>query len=68
MKYADFIKHERMKRGWSQGDLAEKSGLHVQTIKNVERNRKTRPSNLRRLADAFSAHKPIVPEYVELEP
>jgi transcriptional regulator with XRE-family HTH domain len=48
----EFVKEERIRRGLSQRDLAERSdGLAQDTISGIERGEHTpRPSTLRRLA------------------
>lgn len=31
------VREERERQGWSQGELAERAGTHLQTVSNVER-------------------------------
>ena len=34
----EFFKEARLKKGWTQKELAEKTGLHWNTIAKIERN------------------------------
>ena len=48
------IRYERLKRGLSQDDLEEKSGVSRRTISEIERgNADIRYTNLDQIADAF---------------
>jgi transcriptional regulator with XRE-family HTH domain len=50
----DAVKEIRRRKGWSQKDLAEKSGVGQDTISGIESGRhEPRPSTLRKLADAL---------------
>jgi transcriptional regulator with XRE-family HTH domain len=50
----DTLKDLRRRRGWSQKDLAEESGVGQDTISGIESGRhEPRPSTLRKLADAL---------------
>jgi transcriptional regulator with XRE-family HTH domain len=50
----DTIKEIRRRKGWSQKDLAEESGVGQDTISGIESGRhEPRPSTLRKLADAL---------------
>jgi transcriptional regulator with XRE-family HTH domain len=50
----DTVKEIRRRKGWSQKDLAEKSGVGQDTISGIESGRhEPRPSTLRKLADAL---------------
>lgn len=39
------LKREREARGWSRGDLARKSGVHENTIADIERGRSRMPAH-----------------------
>ena len=50
----DAVKEIRRRKGWSQKDLAEESGVGQDTISGIESGRhEPRPSTLRKLADAL---------------
>jgi transcriptional regulator with XRE-family HTH domain len=50
----DTVKEIRRRKGWSQKDLAEESGVGQDTISGIESGRhEPRPSTLRKLADAL---------------
>ena len=50
----DAAKEIRRRKGWSQKDLAEESGVGQDTISGIESGRhEPRPSTLRKLADAL---------------
>jgi transcriptional regulator with XRE-family HTH domain len=50
----DAVKDIRRRKGWSQKDLAEESGVGQDTISGIESGRhEPRPSTLRKLADAL---------------
>jgi transcriptional regulator with XRE-family HTH domain len=50
----DAVKVIRRRKGWSQKDLAEESGVGQDTISGIESGRhEPRPSTLRKLADAL---------------
>ena len=50
----DTVKEIRRRKGWSQKDLAEESGIGQDTISGIESGRhEPRPSTLRKLADAL---------------
>jgi len=50
----DAVKEIRRRKGWSQKDLAEESGVGQDTISGLESGRhEPRPSTLRKLADAL---------------
>lgn len=64
----DAVKEIRRRKGWSQKDLAEESGVGQDTISGIESGRhEPRPSTLRKLADALDVEvadffrKPAVP-------
>jgi transcriptional regulator with XRE-family HTH domain len=50
------VKHYRLRKGWSQEELAERSGLSARSISDIERARQLRPSpgTVRRLADGLA--------------
>jgi transcriptional regulator with XRE-family HTH domain len=51
----DAVKEIRRRKGWSQKDLAEESGVGQDTISGIESGRhEPRPSTLRKLADALN--------------
>ncbi len=51
----DAVKKIRRRKGWSQKDLAEESGVGQDTISGIESGRhEPRPSTLRKLADALN--------------
>ena len=50
----DAVKEIRRRKGWSQKDLAEESGVGQDTISGIESGRhEPRPTTLRKLADAL---------------
>jgi transcriptional regulator with XRE-family HTH domain len=50
----DTVKEIRRRKGWSQKDLADESGVGQDTISGIESGRhEPRPSTLRKLADAL---------------
>jgi len=50
----DAVKEIRRRKGWSQKELAEESGVGQDTISGIESGRhEPRPSTLRKLADAL---------------
>jgi transcriptional regulator with XRE-family HTH domain len=50
----DSLREARRRKGWSQKDLAEKSGVGQDTISGIESGRhEPRPSTLRKLAEAL---------------
>ncbi len=51
----DQLRKLRLKKGWTQGELADAAGVSRQTINNIERGRTTgsRGENLARLAGAL---------------
>ena len=50
----DAVKEIRRRKGWSQKDLAEESGVGQDTISGIESGRhEPRPSTLRKLAEAL---------------
>jgi transcriptional regulator with XRE-family HTH domain len=50
------VKRLRLEKGWSQKDLADKSGVGQDTISGVESGKhEPRPSTLRKLAEALDA-------------
>ena len=64
----DAVKEIRRRKGWSQKDLAEESGVGQDTISGIESGRhEPRPSTLRKLADALDVEvadffrEPVVP-------
>jgi transcriptional regulator with XRE-family HTH domain len=64
----DTVKEIRRRKGWSQKDLAEESGVGQDTISGIESGRhEPRPSTLRKLADALDVEvadffrEPVVP-------
>jgi transcriptional regulator with XRE-family HTH domain len=64
----DAVKEIRRRKGWSQKDLAEESGVGQDTISGIESGRhEPRPSTLRKLADALDVEvadffrKPAIP-------
>lgn len=61
------IQELRHKRGWTQRELASKSGVTQASISEIEQGRRTRPhsSTLKKLADAFGVS---VPELYEPSP
>ena len=51
----DAVKEIRRRKGWSQKELAEESGVGQDTISGIESGRhEPRPSTLRKLADALN--------------
>jgi len=51
--YADRIKGLRVKRAWSQDELATASDINVRTVQRVERGLPASPDTLKALANAF---------------
>jgi transcriptional regulator with XRE-family HTH domain len=52
--YVETLREFRRRRGWSQKDLADESGVGQDTISGIESGRhEPRPSTLRKLADAL---------------
>jgi transcriptional regulator with XRE-family HTH domain len=50
------VKRLRLEKGWSQKDLADKSGVGQDTISGIESGKhEPRPSTLRKLAEALDA-------------
>lgn len=48
------VRQERLRRGWTQEDLAEKAGLHLSFIGQIERGVKAVSlQTLKRIADIF---------------
>ena len=48
------VKRWRLRRAWTQEELAEKSGLGLNTVNRIEGNRtEPRPPTIRKLADAL---------------
>jgi transcriptional regulator with XRE-family HTH domain/tetratricopeptide (TPR) repeat protein len=56
-RFGDRLRHDRLAAGLSQEELAERSGLSVRAISNLERGRVRRPrrDTAQRLASALSA-------------
>ncbi len=50
------VKRYRLRQGWSQEELAERSGVSARSISDIERGRQLRPSpgTVRRLADGLA--------------
>ena len=62
------LRTERELRGWSQGELADKSGLYQPDISNYETGAVfPGPKNAARLAEAFGVPTPVIYRWV-LEP
>jgi transcriptional regulator with XRE-family HTH domain len=66
--YVETLREFRRRRGWSQKDLADESGVGQDTISGIESGRhEPRPSTLRKLADALDVEvadffrKPALP-------
>lgn len=53
--FADWLRDELERRGWSQSDLARKAGVHRQVINSYINHRRGKPDEdiLRRVARAF---------------
>jgi transcriptional regulator with XRE-family HTH domain len=52
--YVEILREFRRRRGWSQKDLADESGVGQDTISGIESGRhEPRPSTLRKLAEAL---------------
>ncbi len=51
----DLLRQHRLRGGWSQEELAERAGISVRSISDIERGRQQRPhvGTVRRLADAL---------------
>lgn len=49
------LKEERLRKGWSQRDLARETGVNADTISGIEtRQHEPRPSTLRKLAEGMN--------------
>jgi transcriptional regulator with XRE-family HTH domain len=51
--HAEKIRSEREQRGWTQEELAEKSGLSTRTLQRLEKGAPPSAETLRRLAETF---------------
>lgn len=68
--FAEWVRSEREKKGWSVAELAEKSGMSIPAIYNIERGTSRNPQakTRARLRDAFgtgAAPQPSVPDEPE---
>jgi transcriptional regulator with XRE-family HTH domain len=48
-----FVRKLRLRRGWSQEQLAQMSGLSVRTVQRIERNQGCSVGSLKSLAAVF---------------
>jgi transcriptional regulator with XRE-family HTH domain len=48
-----FVRKLRLRRGWSQEQLAQMSGLSVRTVQRIERNQGCSVESLKSLAAVF---------------
>ncbi len=55
MNLINFIKIKRLEKGWTQEDLAEKSGVPQSTISQIERGNRKHPThkNVMKIARAL---------------
>jgi len=51
--YADQIKEQRIKRAWSQEELATISDIDVRTVQRIEKGHAASPDTLKAVANAF---------------
>ena len=56
------IKLLRQARGWRQADLAERAGLHADSVGRIELGRRPHRSTAKRLADALGVPPEILDE------
>lgn len=50
---AEKVYRRRKERGWTQYDLAEVSGVHVNTVSNIERGMSASTVNVEKVMDAL---------------
>jgi transcriptional regulator with XRE-family HTH domain len=60
IQIANRVRTERRKRGWSQDDLADRSGLPQPSISQYERGVMPSPDNIDRIAGAFNVEPATV--------
>ena len=54
------IRERRLEKGWSQGQLAEFSGLSLRTIQRIERGQKPTLESMKALASVFETDLPTL--------
>lgn len=67
-KPGTLVKRYRLRRGWSQEELAELADVSVRSISDIERGRQLRPSpgTARRLADGLALDPAERQPFIEL--
>lgn len=60
------IRLMRLKKGWSQEQLAEMSGLSTRTIQRIERGAKASPETLKCLAAVFETDFDTLQEHMQM--
>ena len=66
LDFKDWLKKERIKKGLSQAELAEKSGVVLYTISNYERGQtKPRIDKVKKLCAALDVEITKITKYLE---